>query len=223
LNTLDLNSPPKRIVIFANGELADLDRIRLLLRDTDYIICADGGSRHAFQLNIRPDLVIGDMDSVDADLLQIIKNLNVPIQMHPRDKNETDLELALTKAIEHKPLEIVVLAALGGRIDQTLANIALLAEPQLSTTRVKIDNGTEEIFICRDQVEINGRSGDIISLIPWGSDTLVAQTENLKWKLNNEILYMNKTRGVSNELTGSVAKIKISKGLILVVHTRKSE
>jgi len=223
LNTLDLNSPPKRIVIFANGELADLDRIRLLLRDTDYIICADGGSRHAFQLNIRPDLVIGDMDSVDADLLQIIKNLNVPIQMHPRDKNETDLELALTKAIEHKPLEIVVLAALGGRIDQTLANIALLAEPQLSTTRVKIDNGTEEIFICRDQLEISGRSGDIISLIPWGSDTLVAQTENLKWKLNNEILYMNKTRGVSNELTGSVAKIKISKGLILVVHTRKSE
>ena len=211
-----------RIVIFANGELPDINKVRSILRDDDYIICADGGTRHASALDLRPALVIGDMDSAENSLLQKLNSDRVPIERYSRDKNETDLELAINKAIEQNPKEIVVVAALGGRLDQTLANIALLTDDQLSAFDIRLDDGVDEIFFCWGQVEVKGRSGDIVSLIPWGGAVEGIQTENLQWQLSNETLYPEKTRGISNEMTADAANIKISTGFLLIVHTRKS-
>lgn len=220
----------KRIIIFANGELPDLEKARALLRSDDYIICADGGTRYALALGLTPNLVIGDMDSMNADEWKKLEEKNIPIELFPRDKNETDLELALNKAIEMNPTEIVIIAALGGRMDQTLANIALLGNTQSRPERSRrdavrsicLDDGVEEIFFCRDQAEIRGRSGDIVSLIPWGSPVHGVQTVNLKWQLNDETLYPEKTRGISNEMTSDTASIKLQSGLLLIIHNRRS-
>ncbi len=212
----------QRIIIFANGELPDIEKARAILRDDDYIICADGGTRHASSLDLKPALVIGDMDSADKGFLRQLEAYDVPIEIYPRDKNETDLELAIQRAIELDPKEVIIVAALGGRLDQTLANIALLSDIRLSTFNVRLDDGVEEIFYCRDQVEVHGRSGDIVSLIPWGGVVTGVQTENLKWTLDNETLYPDKTRGISNEMTGDTATIKIRSGLLLIVHRRQS-
>ena len=211
----------KRIIIFANGELPDIEKARSILRDDDYIICADGGTRHASSLDLMPALIIGDMDSAESSLLQKLGADGVPIERYSRDKNETDLELAINKAVELNPKEIVIVAALGGRLDQTLANIALLTDPRLSNFDIRLDDGAEEIFFCRDQAEVKGRSGDIVSLIPWSGEVAGIQTANLKWQLSNETLYPEKTRGISNEMTADVASIKLSSGLLLIVHARK--
>jgi len=211
-----------RIVIFANGELPDINKARNILKDDDYVICADGGTRHASALDLKPDLVIGDMDSTEKGRLQKLQADGVSIELFPQDKNETDLELAIDHAIELNSKAIVVIAALGGRLDQTLANIALLSNDHLASFNIRIDDGMEEIFFCRDQAEIKGRSGDIVSLIPWSGAVNGVQTENLKWKLKDETLHPEKTRGISNEMTADLAKIKISSGLLLIVHTRKS-
>jgi thiamine pyrophosphokinase len=216
----------QRIIIFANGELPDLDKARLLLRADDYIICADGGTRHALALDVRPHLVIGDMDSAEIGQLQKLKADDVSIELFPHDKNETDLELAIQRAIELEPKQIVIVAALGGRLDQTLGNITLLTDVRLSTCDVRLDNGVEEVFICRarspmgDQVEVHGRRGDLVSLIPWQGVVSSIQTKNLKWSLNNETLYPDKTRGISNEMLGDTASVSIGSGLLLIVHRR---
>ena len=211
-----------RIIIFANGDLPDLNKARAILRDDDYIICADGGTRHASSLDLKPALVIGDMDSAENSALQTLQADGVLIELYPRDKNETDLELAIQRAIELGPREVVIVAALGGRMDQTLANIALLSDIRLSTFDFRLDDGVEQIFFCRDQAEVKGRSGDIVSLIPWGESVHGVQTQDLKWQLSNETLYPEKTRGISNEMTADMANIKISSGLLLIVHNRKS-
>ena len=211
----------QRIVIFANGELPDINKARTILRDDDYIICADGGTRHASSLDLKPALIIGDMDSAESSLLQKLQADGVSIERYSRDKDETDLELAINKAIELNPKEIVIVAALGGRVDQMLGNIALLSNIQLSTINIKLDDGVEEIFFCRDQVQVHGGSGDIVSLIPWQGAVTGIQTENLRWPLDNETLHPDKTRGISNEMTDDVASIKNSSGILLVVHTRK--
>jgi len=210
----------QRIIIFANGELPELNIARLLLRNDDYIICADGGTRHALALNIQPNLVIGDMDSLEKTQWQNLEKSGVSIELFPRDKNETDLELAINRAIKLVPKEIIVVAALGGRIDQTLANLALLSDIRLSTFDVRLDDGLEEIFICRDQVQVQGRSGDIVSLIPWQGAVSNIQTKNLRWPLQKETLYSDKTRGISNEMTDNTASISIGLGLLLVIHRR---
>jgi thiamine pyrophosphokinase len=212
----------QRIIIFANGELPNLNKARLLLRENDYIICADGGTRHALSLAVRPNLVIGDMDSIEKEQLQKLKQDEVAIELFPHDKNETDLELALNRAVELRPKEILVIAALGGRLDQTLANIALLTDPRLSTVSVRLDDGVEEIFFCRDRDQVYGTGGDLVSLIPWQVAVPDVQTENLKWPLKNETLYPDKTRGISNEMLGDTASISIGSGLLLVVHRRQS-
>src|ERR1041385_6923023 len=210
----------QRIIIFANGELPDLEKARLLLRDDDYVICADGGTRHAWALGIRPNLIVGDLDSAEAGLIQQFKDDGVDVESYPRDKNETDLELAIQRAIELKPKQITVLAALGGRLDQTLGNITLLTDPRLSTFNVRLDDGVEEVFLCRNQAQVHGRNGDLLSLIPWQGTVTEVQTKNLKWPLNHETLYPNKTRGISNEMLDETASVSIGSGLLLIVHRR---
>jgi len=210
----------QRIIIFANGELPDLENARPLLRANDYVICADGGTRHALALGLTPNLVIGDMDSLEKDQWQKLEKTGIPIELFPRDKNETDLELAINRAVELGPQEILIIAALGGRLDQTLGNIALLNNPYLATRNIRLDDGMEEIFFCRDQVEVRGRSGDIVSLIPWGNAVHGIRTHGLKWPLNDETLFPEKTRGISNEMLSDIATIDIDSGLLLIAHQR---
>jgi thiamine pyrophosphokinase len=111
-----------------------------------------------------------------------------------------------------------ILAALGGRMDQTLANIALLSNLQLATFDIRLTDGVEEIFFCNDQAQIEGRSGEIVSLIPWQGEVTGVFTENLRWNLHHETLYPDKTRGISNEMTADVATVSIKSGLLLIVH-----
>ena len=210
----------QRIIIFANGDLPDLDKARLFIHAGDTIICADGGTRHALALGIQPDLIIGDLDSAEEGAVQKFRNDGVKVEAYPRDKNETDLELAINRAIVLKPKQIIILAALGGRLDQTLANITLLTDPRLTAFDVRLDDGVEEVLLCRDQVEVHGRSGDLVSLIPWQGTVTGIQTSGLRWALQREALYPDKTRGISNELTGDSASISLESGLLLIVHRR---
>lgn len=212
----------QRIIIFANGELPDLNKARLLLRNDDYIICADGGTRHALALNIQPHLLIGDMDSADKAQLQSLQKADVLMELFPHDKNETDLELALNRAIDLNPKQLLLVGALGGRLDQTLGNLALLTDARLSAIDVQLDDGVEQVFTCRNRVEIRGRPGDIVSLIPRLGAVSGIRTQNLKWPLNDETLYPDKTRGISNEMLGETASVAVGSGLLLIVHRRQS-
>src|SRR5690349_4273907 len=223
-----INHPPpsedvslQRIIIFANGELPNLENAHALLQRGDYIICADGGTRHALALNITPDLVIGDMDSIEKGELHKLQESEVSIELFPHDKNETDLELAIQRAVEMMPAQIIIVAGLGGRLDQTIANITLLTDIRLSTLDIRLDDGVEETFFCREQVQVHGKSGDIVSLIPWGGAVSEVQTTSLRWPLHRETLYPDKTRGISNEMLGESATISIGSGSLLVVHRRQ--
>jgi thiamine pyrophosphokinase len=210
----------KRIIIFANGQLSNLEKARALLHDDDFIIAADGGTRYALALGLMPNVIVGDLDSLPSDFEP--STFNGEIVLYPKDKNETDLELAIQHALTLKPEQIIILAALGGRLDQTLGNIALISNLQPSTCNLQLNDGLEEVFFCRDHVEINGNSGDTVSLIPWQGEVAGIVTTGLKWRLQNETLYPNKTRGISNELIDDSASIQINSGLLLIVHRRSN-
>jgi thiamine pyrophosphokinase len=206
----------KRIIIFANGDLPGLEKARALLRDDDFIIAADGGTRHALALGRTPNVIVGDLDSLPANFE--ISKFDNEVVLYPKDKNETDLELAIQHALSLNPEQVLILAALGGRLDQTLGNIALISNPQPLT--IRLDDGIEEVFFCRDKCEINGAAGDLVSLIPWQGEVMGVRTTDLKWPLRDEVLYPHKTRGISNEMLGDTAAVQISSGSLLVVHRR---
>lgn len=209
-----------RCIIFANGTLPDPDSARRLLRPDDFILAADGGTRHASTLGLTPSIVIGDLDSVTEEERGKMKEDGVAIIQHPRDKDATDLELALDYAVENGFREIVIVAALGNRLDQTLGNLSLLTDPRLSTCDLRLADGVESASFCRGQSQVEGRRGDLVSLIPWGGEVRGISAEGLRWPLSNETLLPHKTRGISNELLGEVANIQIQSGLLLIVHRR---
>ncbi len=205
-----------RIIIFANGDLPNLEKARALLHEDDFIIAADGGTRHALTLGRTPNVIVGDLDSLPANFE--ISKFDDDVILYPKDKNETDLELAIQHALTLNPEQIIVIAALGGRLDQTLGNIALILDP--SSIVLRLDDGIEEVFFCREQTQVKGTSGDTVSLIPWQGEVTGIVTTGLKWTLQNEILYPHKTRGISNEMTNDIATIQIKSGLLLIVHRR---
>jgi thiamine pyrophosphokinase len=209
-----------RVIIFANGDLPNLEKARALLHDDDFIIAADGGTRHALALGLTPNIIIGDLDSATFDLRPLTEKGTQVIRF-PQDKNETDLELAIQHALTLNPEQVVILAALGGRLDQTLGNIALISRLQGTGYRLMLDDGVEEVFFCHDKCEINGAVGDLVSLLPWQGEVTGIVTENLKWALQNETLFPNKTRGISNEMTSATATVQIESGLLLIVHRRR--
>lgn len=211
----------KRALIFINGNLPDLDAVRHILHPDDFMIAADGGTRHLLALDLLPSVVIGDLDSLDPADHRTLQENQTEIIQHPEDKDATDLELALNYVLDLGYRNIRLVAALGGRLDQTLANLSLLANPSLAELDVRIDDGVEEAFFIRRQAQIHGRAGETVSLIPWGGDVTGIRTEGLRWPLHGETLYAYKTRGISNEILSEEARINIKSGLLLCIHSSK--
>lgn len=210
-----------RVVIFVNGSLPENSTVKGLLHADDILLGADGGTRHILALGLMPFLVIGDLDSLSEDEIYELGNADVRFHQYPEDKDETDLELTLQHAVELRPTSILVIAALGGRLDQTLGNLSLLSDVRLAALDIRIEDGVEEAFFCRDRAEVRGSRGDVISLIPWNGDVSGVTTAGLKWPLHGESLFSYKTRGLSNELVADAASIQVKSGLLLVVHRRK--
>jgi thiamine pyrophosphokinase len=212
-----------RVIIFANGDAPDRKTIERWIAPTDRIIAADGGTRNALSLEITPHVVIGDLDSLaEADREQL-ERAGVPFIVYPTHKDYTDLELAIRYALDQGTTEIVIFSALGGRWDQSLANLMLLTLPELAqvTTRI-IDRGVS-IEAIRDRATITGRAGDTLSLIALKGDAHGVTIEGCEYPLSDATLPFGATLGISNVLTQDVVKITVKQGQILVVHTLREE
>ena len=211
-----------RAVIFANGEFPNPQNARDLLRSDDFIIAADGGTHHALAVGAIPHVVIGDLDSLSPDEQARVEAAGAQVIRFSPRKDETDLELALLHAVREGATEIVILAALGGRLDQTIANLLLLALPELSGLDVRIVEGQQTVFLIHDEALIEGRPGDTVSLIPLGGDAVGVTTEGLEWPLHEDTLRFGPARGVSNVLTAERARVRVRRGSLLCVVTHAS-
>lgn len=191
------------------------------LAEATAVLAADGGIRHLLSLGLWPDAIIGDNDSLPAGIADELPAHEVVVAIYQPDKNETDLELALLYAIEHYPEDdILVFGAIGGRLDQTLANIMLLAHPRLIEQEIALVEESERAWLVRRETRIVGRPGDIVSLVPLGGPVLVGQTSGLRWPLHNETLSFGPARGISNEMTDELATVTVKSGLLMCVHGR---
>lgn len=207
------------LLIFANGVLDEVEWIRPYLTQATAVWAADGGSRHLFRLDHLPDRVIGDMDSLGPELQDWLTSNHVPFDQFPPEKDETDLELALLQAVEQPEQDICLFGLLGGRLDQTLANIFLLNHPALVGKSVQLITQTERAWLVRQHTEIVGQVGDLVSLIPLAGDAHGVSTTGLQWTLQSEPLHFGQARGVSNRLTAAKATVSLENGLLLCIHT----
>ncbi|GAB4400499.1 MAG: thiamine diphosphokinase [Anaerolineales bacterium] len=214
-----------RIVIFANGTLNQPQKIRSLLQPDDFILAADGGALHALACEVMPAMIVGDLDSIPADLLARFQTAAVRLEQYPPRKDETDLELALAFAVQRFPkTPILLLTALGGRWDMTLANILLLAHPRWQHASITLLDDTCQITLLHGgrAATLSGQPGDTVSLIPIRGAAEGITTTGLEYPLKAETLQFAATRGISNVLTQPQATIALLRGLLCIVHTFQS-
>jgi thiamine pyrophosphokinase len=211
-----------RTVIFANGVLNNLQDVHDIILPDDLIIAADGGMTHCRTLGIKPSIVIGDLDSLDPDYLKSLQTSGTKIIRYPINKDQTDLELALHKALDLGYDEILVLGALGARWDMTIANLLLPAASEFSKVTIRLIDGHQEIILLRGRGELifNGKKGDMLSIGPLGQDAYGVTLRGLKYPLEDDVLKFGATQGISNVLIDNTATVYLKKGLLFCIHVR---
>jgi thiamine pyrophosphokinase len=206
-----------RAIIVCNGYLEQGERHDQWVRPGDLVIAADGGAALALQLGLRPQVVIGDMDSLPEQLRVSLQEGGCEFVRYPMHKDETDTELAMRYALQRGAQEMILLGATGRRLDHALANILLLGMPELIGLQARIVSGDTEIWLLRDSLEIEGQPGDIVTLLPLGQDVVGVSTEGLEYVLQNDTLCFGPARGVSNVMTSTHARVTLRHGLLLVL------
>ncbi len=212
-------SKTQRAAIFANGVLNYPDSVRNLIQPGDLLVAADGGARICRQLGILPHILIGDIDSLEDSEVVYLSERGTEIIHHPVRKDYTDLELALRHVQSLGIKQVIVLAALGARWDQTLANLLLPAAVELSGVDIQLVDGPQEVMLVRagEELSIFGEPGDTVSLIPLGGDAQGVTSHGLEYPLDDETLYFGATRGLSNSLLIQNASVRLKVGLLLCV------
>lgn len=187
------------------------------IRPDAYVIAADGGLALAAPLGLVPNVVVGDMDSVEAEALERAESSGAVLQRHPTDKDCTDLELALQHAAEVGARRVDVLGGSGGRVDHHLANVACLGTDLLAEAVVVAHLGMARLSIVRSTTRLDGDPHSLVSLLALGAPAHGVCTDGLRWTLRDETLTPTSSRGVSNELLGNSATVSIASGVVLAV------
>ncbi|HET9519670.1 MAG TPA: thiamine diphosphokinase [Candidatus Limnocylindrales bacterium] len=222
----------RRAVILADGDSAGRAAIEAAwpgsLEGIDVVVAADGGARHAAALGLRIDRWVGDGDSLPPDALDRLRAAGTPIELSDHDKDESDTELAIRAAIRDGADDLIVLGAFGGaRFDHAIANVALLADPILRGRTAVLLDAMARVRLVRAPGEdggpvvarLDGRLGDLVTLLPFGVDAERIRTDGLRYPLRDETLHLGAARGLSNVRVSESASFKLGSGLLLVIET----
>jgi thiamine pyrophosphokinase len=203
-------------LVFAGGDVPPADRLGGLDRAAT-VIAADSGLDHVLALGFAADVVVGDLDSVTPAALDRARASGAEVELHPAEKDETDLELALRRAVAMGMRRVTVIGGGGGRHDHLLANALVLGHQDYADLELDALVGTARLTVVRDRAEVRGPPGSFVSLLPLGGPAVGIHTEGLRYPLRDEELAPGSTRGVSNEFLAPIATVSLRDGVLLAV------
>jgi len=208
-----------KALVVAGGDVPQ-GLLQAELTDAGIVICADGGARYLATTGRLPDILIGDMDSIDAGLLHKLESSDVEIIRAATWKDETDAQLAVDEAIARGADEIVMLGMLGGRIDHALGNLMLLLRSAQRNVRSVVKDKKVEITAATGAVEVAGKAGETVSLLPVGSGVSVRYLDGLRYGAKEPLaLPLDSPVGVSNVMTADKAHIVVDGwAYLLIIH-----
>jgi thiamine pyrophosphokinase len=183
-----------------------------LVRGADSVLAADGGANHLARIGVRPDAVVGDLDSILARVRRWVGEERMVLRP---DQEFTDLHKTLAYAFdEHDATHVTVLAGTGGRIDHTMENLALLARWAVRG-RLELRDEHHRIMPVIESLEVETRAGQEVSLMPVGRCERV-WTRGLRWALAGEPLDLSGRTGISNVAESERTEIRVDGGVVLV-------
>ena len=204
----------KKCLIIGNGKAPDKKTILFLMKKGfNTIICADGGLRHVHKLQIVPNYIIGDFDSVDQELLKSYRGKSKIIQI--KRQNDTDIEKCLKLAIKKKFTEAVLLSVTGDRLDHSFCNLGI-ALKYFHKINVRIISETSLLTVYEKQISFAAKKGEYISLYAFDKKTKIT-SQGLKYPLSESQLPFGVRESTSNVAVKAEVKLSIKNGKIFVI------
>lgn len=196
--------------IFGAG---DFEPVNIEIKPDDYVIAADGGFNHLETINIHPNMLLGDFDSIKCEV-ENHKN----IVKHPKEKDYTDLLLAVNEGFNLGYKTFVIYGAMGGRLDHTISNIQTLAYISSKGGRAYlVGQGKVVTAITNDKLILDKDKSGYISVFSNSSSSKGVYLKDLKYELDNYELKSDLPRGVSNEFIGKECEIRVDDGTLVVI------
>lgn len=204
-----------KALIVLNGNIIDLKRLKKLGQEYDFILSADGGTDHCIKSSLIPDLVIGDLDSISKDTLDIILKNDIPIKKFPIKKDETDAELSIDYLIKKGAKYVTLIGAIGSRMDHTLANIYLLTKLNKNGLKGKIVGKNNTIYLVDNELILTKKEGFFVSIIPITHKGITTSLKGFEYELEKVKIEFGSTHGISNRIAGEKGYITIHEGQCL--------
>lgn len=203
------------VVVFAGGNPGYLEPAHV--PPHDFAIAADSGFRLAASMDIKVDLLIGDFDSISMTELEEAIAAGTQIEKHPDDKDQTDLELGLDRAMLLEPDAITVIGGAQGRFDHWVGNLMLMSQDKYAGTRLEQLGGSTKVTVIRGKRELVGEPGAYISLLPMNGTAKGITIEGLRYLMNDGELAGASVLGISNEFFSSVATVTVNEGVVIAI------
>lgn len=210
-----------KVALVLHGDPPSAEDLKLL-DSCQAIVCADGGAKSVLKAERPPTVIVGDMDSLEPDVYNWADALDVPMERHPCDKDETDGELALERVLEMDPRGVLILGGHGGRTAMFLANLKLLRRCHDHGLEASmVGNGESIRFVSAgNELALAGREGCGLDLMPIDGKAVI-DLEGTKWAGTQLELGARSARGVSNQIVSDGARIVVHEGTVLAVVERR--
>lgn len=210
-----------KVAVVLHGDEPAADELRLL-DACEGVVCADGAAQALLKAARPPTAIVGDLDSLGPEAYKWADALDVPIERHPKDKDETDGELALAKAFAMGATSIVILGGHGGRSAMFLANLRLLRRClDKGIDAVMVGKGESMRFVgAGGELVLAGRTGASLNLLAIDGDAVVS-LQGTAWDGDGIDLKSRSARGLSNRIEKDGAKVQVKSGTVLAIVERK--
>lgn len=189
----------------------------------EFIVAVDSGLNLFYQAGIEPDIVVGDFDSVGADVLEFYREKeHVEICMLDPEKDDTDTEYSIREAIRRGANKITLIGGTGTRIDHLLGNINLLGIGLEEEVSIELVDPHNRIRMVNQSIEITKKEqfGKYLSIVPHSDKVTGVTLEGVKYPLSNYTMGGYNSLGISNEIVDEVAKISFDEGILLVIESQ---
>ncbi|MDH4145132.1 MAG: thiamine diphosphokinase [Acidimicrobiia bacterium] len=206
----------QHVLVFCGGDAPRLDRVRSLPVDA-FVVAADSGADYALAAERRVDVLVGDLDSVAPATLAAAERAGTRVVRHPRDKNATDLALALDLAVARAPQQITVVGGHGGRLDHLVANVLLLASDDYAGVPIDAQMGEATVTIVRGARTLRGAPAQTVTLLAVAGPAVGVTTTGLRWPLRDATVPDRSSLGVSNEFEVSTASVTVRRGVLVAI------
>ena len=189
----------------------------------DFAACADGGYTLCNSAGVRPDVVIGDFDSLSEALIPEIESLGIECIKYPREKDDTDTMLCVKYGLAHGYENYMIIGGIGGDFGHTMANLQVLSFLTDMECTAEIVTDRERVFIVdrKSQASFTGRPGAKFSVFSYAERSSGVYVANAKYELADAVLTQSYPVGVSNEFIGTKpVTVSVRSGRLIVITGR---